>query len=199
MTRKKDEDDINKKGSKRDDLIKHLYRLQNVIWLYQNNRYNEFLQKTDFKKQLHNVHQKRALKDRIESLILDENKTIGKVIEEASKHKICIKSDSLIRFATDAKYVYDRVMDVPYSEFQALYEYLEGRTPFSTQHKTKGTEFNNVLVVLDNGNWNNYNFESLFTLNGSSSVLDRTQKIFYVCCTRAKEKLAVYYHQPSTK
>ena len=49
---------------------------------------------------------------------------------------------------------------------------------------------------MDNGKWNQYNFESLFLNSGTESVLERTQKIFYVCCTRAKENLAVYYHNP---
>jgi len=195
--KKQDEDDINKKGSKRDELIQHLYRLQNIIWLYQNGRYNEFLQKTDFREQLNNTHKKRILKERIENLINVGNKTIGEVIEEANENEICIKGDGLTRFVTEKKYIYERVAEVPFKEFQALFEYLEGRTPFSTQHKTKGTEFDNVLVILDNGNWNNFNFENLFLGGGSQSVLSRTQKIFYVCCTRAKEQLAVYYHSPS--
>ncbi len=57
-------------------------------------------------------------------------------------------------------------------------------------------EFDNVLVILDNGSWNNYNFGNLFLETGSPSVLDRTQKIFYVCCTRAIENLAVFFHNP---
>lgn len=90
-------------------------------------------------------------------------------------------------------------MHVPYSEFISLYNYLEGQTPFSTQHKTKGTEFDNILVILDNGRWNNYNFEKLFAANNREErVIDRTEKIFYVCCTRAKEQLAVFYHKPTT-
>ena len=197
--KKKDEDDVNKKGSKRDELIKHLYRLQSIIWLYQNGRYNEFLQETDFREQLYNTHQKRILKERIDNLVNVENKTIGEVIEAAHENEICIKGDGLIRFETEKEYVFDRVKSVLFKEFQALYEYLEGRTPFSTQHKTKGTEFDNVLVILDNGNWNKYNFENLFLGHGSQSVLSRTQKIFYVCCTRSKERLAVYFHSPSNQ
>jgi len=69
--------------------------------------------------------------------------------------------------------------------------------PCSSYHKTKGDEFDNVLVILDNGRWNDYNFEYLFLNNGTESVLRRTQKIFYVCCTRAKDNLAVYFHNPS--
>ena len=100
------------------------------------------------------------------------------------------------KFKIENEYTYNRVKNVKFSEFQKLYDYLEGFTPFSTQHKVKGDEFNNVLVVLDNGKWFDYNFEKLFLNTGTPSVLERTQKIFYVCCTRAKEKLAVYYHNP---
>jgi DNA helicase-2/ATP-dependent DNA helicase PcrA len=39
----------------------------------------------------------------------------------------------------------------------------------------------------------------LFFNSGTQSVLERTQKIFYVCCTRAKENLAVFYHNPSAQ
>jgi len=46
-----------------------------------------------------------------------------------------------------------------FETFQNLFKYLEGYTPFSTQHKIKGAEFDDVLVILDNGKWNNYNFE----------------------------------------
>lgn len=198
--KKKDEDDINKKGSKRDELIKHLYRLQSIIWLYQNGQYNEFLQETDFRGQLHNTQQKRILKDRIENLINVGNKTIGEVIEEAHENGICIKGDGLNRFVTEKKYVFNRVKSLQFKEFQALYEYLEGRTPFLTQHKTKGAEYDNVLVILDNGGWPSFNFKYLFeNTPNKDSVINRTRKLFYVCCTRAKEKLVVYFHSPTNQ
>tara|TARA_B100000949_G_scaffold233275_1_gene249329 strand:+ start:3633 stop:5552 length:1920 start_codon:yes stop_codon:yes gene_type:complete len=198
--KKKDEDDINKKGSKRDELIKHLYRLQSIIWLYQNGQYNEFLQETDFRGQLYNTQQKRILKDRIENLINVGNKTIGEVIEEAHENGICIKGDGLNRFVTEKKYVFNRVKSLQFKEFQALYEYLEGRTPFLTQHKTKGAEYDNVLVILDNGGWPSFNFKYLFeNTPNKDSVINRTRKLFYVCCTRAKEELVVYFHSPTNQ
>ena len=87
--------------------------------------------------------------------------------------------------------------NVKFEEFQKLYDYLEGYTPFSTQHKTKGSEYNNVLIILDNGNWSNYNFKDIFlsTLR-NEKILERTQKLFYVCCTRAKENLAIFFYKP---
>lgn len=195
--KKQSDDDEKKKGSKRDDLIRHLFKIQTSIDLYKSKRYNEFLRKTDYP-QIRTVEDKRILRDNIESLIHVGDKTIEEVIRDAHEKRICFIDEKLERFMVDKTYVYDRVRTVKYSEFQKLYEYLEGRTPFSTQHKTKGTEFDRVLVVLDNAGWNNYNFESVFTgVARSESVKSRSQKIFYVCCTRAKEELAVFYYQPN--
>jgi DNA helicase-2/ATP-dependent DNA helicase PcrA len=195
--KKQNEDDENKKGSKRDNLIKHLLKIQNNIMLYQTGRYNEFLRVTDYKGKIVSIAAKRILKDNIESLINVGNKTIEEVINDAHEKGICLKDDKLEDFKVKKEYLYNRVKEVRYSEFQKLHDYLEGKTPFSTQHKTKGTEFDNVLVILDNGGWNKYNFENMFLNAGTESVLERTQKIFYVCCTRAKENLAVFYHNPS--
>ena len=83
-------------------------------------------------------------------------------------------------------------------EVRNVYDYILQQQPFSTQHKSKGLEFNNVLVLLDNGKWSKYNFASLFThTNANESVKLRTRKLFYVCCTRAKKNLAVFYPAPS--
>ncbi len=195
--KKQDETDENKKGSKRDKLIKHLFKIQNNISLYQNKQYNEFLRKTDFKDKITSIDSKKILRQNIDELLNVGEKTIEDVIIDADSKGICIIDESIQKFATEKSYIYNQVKNVKFSEFQKLYEYLEGKTPFSTQHKTKGAEFNNVLVILDNGGWRNYNFENLFLETGTQSVLERTKKLFYVCCTRSKESLAVFFHNPN--
>jgi DNA helicase-2/ATP-dependent DNA helicase PcrA len=165
--------------------------------MYSNNRFNDFLRATDYRFSIRRIEDKRKLKTNIEALINVGEKTIEEVINEANENGICLIDDKLERFILEKEYVYNRVKSVKYIEFQKLYFYLEGFTPFSTQHKTKGSEFDNVLVILDNGGWNNYNFQNLFLNAGSASVLARTQKLFYVCCTRSKEKLAIYFKSPS--
>lgn len=195
--KKQDKDDDNKKGSKRDDLIRHLFKIQKNISLYVNKQYNDFLRITDYK-HINRIEDKRILKYNIESLINTGSKTIEDVINDAHEKEICLIDDKLEKFRQEKEYVYNQVRAIKYSEFQKLYIYLEGQTPFSTQHKTKGAEFDNVLVILDNGKWNDYSFEYLFENRADkASVLERTQKIFYVCCTRAKENLAVFYHNPT--
>lgn len=195
--KKQDEFDENKKGSKRDNLIKHLFKIQKNISLYHSKKYNEFLRVTDYRYRITSIASKKALKKNIESLVNVGDNTIEQVINDANEKGVCLIDDKLISFKEKKEYLYNQVKDVKFNEFQKLYEYLEGQTPFSTQHKTKGAEFDNVLVILDNGGWSNYNFGNLFLGTGSPSVLDRTQKIFYVCCTRAKENLAVFFHNPS--
>lgn len=193
--KKEDEEDGGKTGSKRDSLIKHLFKIQTNVNLYKQERYNEFLRKTEFK--IKSVAHKTMLKDIIAHLQGMSNRTIEDVIQYAHDNGICRKDDKLSDFIETKKYVYDQVKQVEFQEFQDLFNYLEGYTPFSTQHKIKGAEFNNVLVILDNGNWAKYNFQYLFENSGTESVRERTLKLFYVCCTRAKENLVIYYHNPS--
>jgi DNA helicase-2/ATP-dependent DNA helicase PcrA len=193
--KKQDAEEESKKGSKRDDLIKHLFKIETNISLYKNGFYNEFIRASEYR--IASITDKQRLRQKIDSLIEVGDQTIEEIINKASDFGICRSDDRLNRFIQDKEYVYNRVKNVKYTEFQNLFLYLEGYTPYSTQHKTKGAEFNNVLVVMDNGKWNKYNFENLFIGNGTPSVLERTQKIFYVCCTRTKENLAIFFHQPS--
>lgn len=57
--KKQDENDENKKGSKRDNLIKHLFKIQTTIYLYQNRRYNEFLRATDYRFKITSIEAKK--------------------------------------------------------------------------------------------------------------------------------------------
>ena len=128
-----------------------------------------------------------------------EDMTIGEVISMANKMNICKIDDKLEEYMATNRYVYERVSMIKYNEFRQLYSYLQQQQPFSTQHKTKGLEYNDVLVILNNTNWRKYDFESLFNAspNKKDSIKLRTRKLFYVCCTRAKNRLAVYYPSAS--
>lgn len=189
---------------KRDRLIQHLFKIQNLLHLYRNNQYNEFLRATSYT--ITTIDDKVKIKDIINNFSSMEDDTIESVIKYADDQNLCKIDDKLEYFIESNDYLYERVKKVKYKVFQELYYYLEGYVPLSTQHKIKGTEFDNVLVILDNGGWPNYNFEYLFNpeiknnitkakQNSFPVILRRTQKLFYVCCTRAKENLVVYYPQ----
>ena len=194
--KKQSEDEESKTGSKRSELVKHLMNIERCIHLFLNKNIAEFIAKTEYK--VLKAQDKKDLAEIMNTLSEPGDKTIGEILDYAEEKGIVRKSDGLLRYEERNKYVFHRLSQIKYEEFHKLYEYLEGRTPFSTQHKTKGTEFDDVFVILDNGKWNNYNFEKLFTGGDAASekVVNRTKKIFYVCCTRAKSQLAVYFDQP---
>jgi DNA helicase-2/ATP-dependent DNA helicase PcrA len=182
-------------GTTRDHLIKHLHKIQKIIQLYKLGDFNGFMRATDLKVRSH--ADKLLIKHEIEALSQSNGKTIGDVINQAHENGLVRRDDRLDEFMLVRGYIYNQVCAVKYEEFQGLYNYIDGQTPFSTQHKTKGREFDNVLVVMDNGRWNNYNFESFFIGGGRESVISRTKKLVYVCCTRARKNLAIFYPQPS--
>lgn len=195
--KKQSEDEESKTGSKRSELVKHLMNIERCIQLYNTKNIVEFIAHTEYK--INTVQDKKNLAEIMNTLSEPGDKTIGDILDFAEEKGIVRKSDGLVRYEERSNYVCRRIKQIKYAEFHNLYDYLEGKTPFSTQHKTKGTEFDDVFVILDNGKWNNYNFERLFIGGDASSAnqIERTKKIFYVCCTRAKEQLAVYYDRPS--
>lgn len=93
------------------------------------------------------------------------------------------------------------------SEVSAYQKYIEGESLYSTQHGVKGAEFKRVMVVLDDdeGKYGLYSYDKFFGLKDLSetdnvnilektdSVLDRTRRLFYVCCSRAEEDLVVIF------
>ncbi|KTB94642.1 DNA/RNA helicase [Pseudomonas syringae ICMP 11293] len=193
---KSDRSELGRGGGNRDDLIKHLFKIQKNVQLYLDGNFNEFLRVTEHA--VTSKSDKVRLKERIVNLSKVDDKTVQQVIDEANVNGLVRVDDRLQSFIESKRYIYNQVAALPFSQFQKLFEYLEGFTPFSTQHKTKGREFPDVLVVLNNGRWNSYNFDYLFTDRmDKESVVNRTRKILYVCCTRAKSNLALFYHSPS--
>lgn len=93
----------------------------------------------------------------------------------------------------------------PANELWTYNTYLNDQSPYSTQHGIKGAEFERVLVVLDDeeGTHFQYSYDKLLGLEplsktdqgniaaGKESVLDRTRRLLYVCCSRATKDLAV--------
>lgn len=91
--------------------------------------------------------------------------------------------------------------------------YIEEESPFATQQGVKGAQFDRVLVVLDDeeGYHSHFSYGKYFgyvplseqdnenIAAGNDSVLDRTQRLFYVCCSRAVKDLAVVLFFPDVE
>lgn len=87
-----------------------------------------------------------------------------------------------------------KLLLIPYVEMSNYRAVLENNLPYSTKHGVKGDEFQNVLVVLDDAgaNWNQYSFGKLLAgTDTSEGRIRRSRNLFYVCCSRAKDKLIV--------
>lgn len=203
---KKHQDNEMRREPKRDKLLQQLFSIELIIQLYQAQKYNELIRKTSFR--FSTVKDKALLKSKMDKLASMKQSSIEEVIAYADATGLCVKDDKFQDFIEKNEYLYGRVKDIKYAVFKHLYNYLEGYIPLSTQHKIKGLEFENVLVVLHNGGWSNYNFEYLLDESIYDSlkpnkqktyynILKRTQKLFYVCCTRSKKNLVVYCPSPT--
>lgn len=178
--------------SGRDKILRTLDNIYELIELYQNKKYNEFLRKTRFK--IQNSGDKETLHNGMTNLSDFENRKIADVLNIANDLLGGYLDKSFNSFTTEqGAYLWERIKDIPFKDYVKSIEYQKEYLPFATQHSVKGSEYDNVLVVLDNMGWRNYNFDVLLTNNTEKqSIYNRSKKLFYVCITRAKKNLVVY-------
>jgi DNA helicase-2/ATP-dependent DNA helicase PcrA len=96
------------------------------------------------------------------------------------------------------------------NELWAYRRYFTEESPFATHHGVKGAQFERVLVVIDDeeARFSQYSYGKYFgyvplsendeakRAAGEESILDRTRRLFYVCCSRALKDLAVVVFVP---
>lgn len=97
------------------------------------------------------------------------------------------------------------VMDLSVDMVQSYDDYVNHRSRFDTHQGVKGLEFDRVMVIIDDSEINGrlFSYDKLFSVkelsdkdrenqeNGKETTIERTQRLFYVTCTRAKNSLAV--------
>lgn len=93
----------------------------------------------------------------------------------------------------------------PFAEIEPYDEYVSGQAPFVTHQGVKGLEFERVMVIMDDAEARGFMFsyEKLFGAKDKSTAdlenervgkdgsIDRTRRLFYVTCSRAKKSLAI--------
>ena len=124
--------------------------------------------------------------------------TIGQVLDHVWSNQLLPKTSRITdledRSQSDDKIrtFLDEIRNTPYVEVSTLYQYLNDKTPFSTKHGTKGEEYNDVIVTIDDTSWKQrYNFASVLENDPTNIHYERSLNLFYVCCSRAKHNLAV--------
>lgn len=156
----------------------------------------------------------RKVLDELRSSNVEEMKA-SEIIEFVQKNTLFAIPDHLV-FALNSKedeidkedaesLAWVRALLLPLRQFKAYDEYVHDRTPYATHQGVKGLEFPRVLVLIDDeaAKGNSFSYNKLFKVaplsntdiqnkeKGKENSLDRTGRLFYVTCTRAKESLAI--------
>lgn len=102
--------------------------------------------------------------------------------------------DELKKSYKDEKFIKELKSEkISFQEVMNYFNYQNEYSDYMTMHKTKGSGIENVLVVLDEYFWNQYDFKSLFNVQQHSNAkrTEKTQKLFYVACSRAIKNLKI--------
>lgn len=100
---------------------------------------------------------------------------------------------------------WDLALANPFSQIKQYNVYLSQESKFGTHQGVKGLEFPRVLIILDDEESRGFSFsyEKLFgskelsksdkdnIKEGKETGIDKTKRLFYVACSRAKESLAI--------
>jgi DNA helicase-2/ATP-dependent DNA helicase PcrA len=107
---------------------------------------------------------------------------------------------------------WDLALEAPFSQVINYDEYLSEESRFATHQGVKGLEFTRVMVIIDDEEAKGFMFsyDKLFgskeltdndkknIKEGKETGIDRTKRLFYVACSRAKESLAIIAYTDNT-
>ena len=148
--------------------------------------------------------------------LVNENGTIRVVVDEIIKSQLLTVPD-VVRQAymlspsdiedtvEEELRAWVEVMDLPINMVRSYDDYANHRSQFDTHQGVKGLEFDRVMVIIDDSEIKGFlfSYDKLFGVkdlsnvdlknkeNGKETSIERTQRLFYVTCTRAKNSLAV--------
>ena len=90
---------------------------------------------------------------------------------------------------TEKMYTEIKNEKLEFGEIINYFNFLNEKERYITMHKTKGSSIDNVIVVMENYFWTQYNFDKLFENDDLSSAYENTKKLFYVSCSRTCKNL----------
>ncbi|MGB3345456.1 MAG: ATP-dependent helicase [Aequorivita sp.] len=128
----------------------------------------------------------------VENKLVTKSKGLQGFIEKINTSLEGLDDDIKGKIERDIS-LFNTVMALSYSEVINFFKHTQNENVFSTKHGTKGEEYRNVLVVIDDTNWKQkYNFEHYFDKTEERpDRMERTKNLFYVSCSRTKENLVV--------
>ena len=127
--------------------------------------------------------------------------TVPNVVDRASKLIV----DDVKESDDEELIAWVNVMDLPIEMVKMYDNYVNQKTRFDTHQGVKGLEFDRVMVIIDDSESKGhmFSYDKLFGVKdlsktdmnnineGKETSVERTQRLLYVTCTRAKESLAV--------
>lgn len=149
-------------------------------------RHSEYLEQRD------RFFDELSLKNGFEhfkTLYLDGKNTLNRIKDDLPG----IEEDDFNELKRDVKRedFYNNLFsdDLKFQEVMSYFHYQDENTPYITMHKTKGSGIDNVLVALDEYFWKEYDFKAVFSKEGDSNKRQKSKKLIYVACSRAKTNL----------
>lgn len=147
------------------------------------------------------VNENRSIREVVKAIWDSQLLTIPEVVSQAS---MLMPTDVTADMDEDLQ-AWVSVIDLPIDMVRRYDDYVNQRTRFDTHQGVKGLEFERVMVIIDDSESKGFMFsyDKLFGVKdlsetdirhieaGEESSIDRTKRLFYVTCTRAKSSLAV--------
>lgn len=152
------------------------------------------------------------------ALFADPNISVAQILDLIETRRLAVLDERiaaklrdeplLIENAEAISRVLEKYFQCSVNQLLGYDKYIREESVYSTQHDVKGSEFKRVIVILDDEEGKRstlYSYEKLLGLKplsdtdteniseGTESVLDRTRRLFYVCCSRAQKDLAVIW------
>lgn len=179
----------------------YLFDIERLFRLFEDNKIQEFLDKSEV---VINSHaEKKSFNDLMKIFLPQrKRKTIKEVIDFAGTNNISPIPNKMERYThaptEEQTAFFDALMESPFSEFQSLFDVHENIASLNTKHSTKGSEFDNVFVLVNDDAWKGqYNFNNYFSGTETSTNRERhTRNMFYVTCSRAKKNLGIVCTSP---
>ena len=92
--------------------------------------------------------------------------------------------------------------EISYKEVINAVGFQKPGAEYSTDHGVKGEGYENIILIMGRG-WNNYKFDEVLPLDPvlindekQMKAYIRNRNLFYVCCSRAKKRLALFFTFP---
>lgn len=113
--------------------------------------------------------------------------------------------------ASDELLAWRDIIDEPISSVLKYYDYVMDKTQYGTHQGVKGLEFDRVLGIIDDGNAGGFlfSYDKVFGAKdlsqtdiknaeeGKETTIERTMRLLYVICTRARKSLALLMYTSS--